>query len=52
MRSPIPLGSRSLRLYWTDDMLGAQLGGAVKNVIAIACGIVTGRDWAPTRRPG
>jgi glycerol-3-phosphate dehydrogenase (NAD(P)+) len=37
------LGSRSLRLYWTDDMLGAQLGGAVKNVVAIACGIVSGR---------
>jgi glycerol-3-phosphate dehydrogenase (NAD(P)+) len=37
------LGSRSLRLYWTDDMRGVQVGGAVKNVIAIASGIVAGR---------
>ncbi len=43
------LGSRSLRLYWTSDMLGAQLGGAVKNVIAIACGIVTGRELGQQR---
>jgi glycerol-3-phosphate dehydrogenase (NAD(P)+) len=37
------LGSRALRLYWTDDMRGVQVGGAVKNVIAIAAGIVAGR---------
>jgi glycerol-3-phosphate dehydrogenase (NAD(P)+) len=37
------LGSRTLRLYWTDDMLGVQVGGAVKNVLAIASGIVSGR---------
>jgi glycerol-3-phosphate dehydrogenase (NAD(P)+) len=37
------LGSRTLRLYWTDDMRGVQVGGAVKNVLAIACGIVAGR---------
>jgi glycerol-3-phosphate dehydrogenase (NAD(P)+) len=37
------LGSRSLRLYWTEDMRGVQVGGAVKNVLAIASGIVTGR---------
>ena len=39
------LGSRSLRLYWTDDMRGLQVGGAVKNVIAIASGIVAGRRF-------
>jgi glycerol-3-phosphate dehydrogenase (NAD(P)+) len=39
------LGSRTLRLYWTDDMLGVQVGGAVKNVLAIACGIVAGRRF-------
>jgi glycerol-3-phosphate dehydrogenase (NAD(P)+) len=38
------LGSRTLRIYWTDDMLGVQLGGAVKNVLAIASGIVVGRQ--------
>lgn len=37
------LGSRSMRLYWTGDMLGVQVGGAVKNVLAIASGIVVGR---------
>ena len=46
------LGSRSLRLYWTSDMLGAQLGGAVKNVIAIACGIVTGRELGNNAQAG
>jgi glycerol-3-phosphate dehydrogenase (NAD(P)+) len=46
------LGSRSLRLYWTDDMLGAQLGGAVKNVVAIACGVVTGRELGSNAQAG
>jgi glycerol-3-phosphate dehydrogenase (NAD(P)+) len=38
------LGSRRLRIYWTDDLIGTQLGGAVKNVLAIAAGIVEGRE--------
>ncbi len=37
------LGSRSLRIYWSSDTIGVQLGGAVKNVLAIAAGIVDGR---------
>lgn len=37
------LASRSLRLYRTDDMHGVQTGSAVKNVLAIASGIVVGR---------
>lgn len=37
------LGHKTFRLYWTDDVLGAQIGGAVKNVLAIAAGIVDGR---------
>ncbi len=32
-----------MRLYWSSDVLGAELGGAVKNVLAIAAGIVEGR---------
>ena len=36
------LGSRSFKAYWSDDVTGAQLGGAVKNVLAIACGITIG----------
>ncbi len=31
------------RLYWTDDLLGVELGGAVKNVLAIAAGILNGK---------
>jgi glycerol-3-phosphate dehydrogenase (NAD(P)+) len=38
------LGSRNLRLYWTGDIVGAQLGGAIKNVLAIAAGIVDGKQ--------
>ena len=37
------LGYRNLRIYWSGDMIGVQLGGAVKNVLAIAAGIVHGR---------
>jgi glycerol-3-phosphate dehydrogenase (NAD(P)+) len=30
------------RTYYSDDVIGAEVGGAVKNVIAIACGVVEG----------
>jgi len=32
----------SLRPYYSDDVTGAEIGGAVKNVLAIACGVVEG----------
>ena len=38
------LSSRQMRLYWTSDVVGAELGGSVKNVLAIAAGIVAGRE--------
>jgi len=31
------------RPYLSDDVAGAEIGGAVKNVLAIACGVVEGR---------
>ena len=37
------LSSRQMRLYWSSDVTGAELGGAVKNVLAIAAGVVEGR---------
>lgn len=37
------LGYKHFRLYWSDDALGVELGGAVKNVLAIAAGIVDGK---------
>lgn len=37
------IGYRHLRIYWSADLIGVQLGGAVKNVLAIAAGIVEGK---------
>jgi glycerol-3-phosphate dehydrogenase (NAD(P)+) len=34
--------SNTLRLYTNDDVIGVELGGALKNVIAIAAGVVSG----------
>ena len=36
--------SRTFRPYVTSDPIGAEIGGAVKNVVAIACGIVYGYE--------
>lgn len=44
------LSSRTLRMYAADDIVGAQVGGAVKNVIAIACGIIEGRKLGDSAR--
>jgi glycerol-3-phosphate dehydrogenase (NAD(P)+) len=38
------LGSRPFRIYRSTDLVGVQLGGAIKNVLAIAAGIVEGRQ--------
>lgn len=38
------IGQPAFRPYWTDDLIGAEIGGAVKNVLAIACGIVEGLE--------
>ena len=44
------LGTASFRPYFSDDLVGAQMGGAVKNVLAIACGIVEGRGLGDNAR--
>ena len=40
----------AFRTYWTDDVAGAEIGGAVKNVLAIACGVVEGRSLGQNAR--
>jgi glycerol-3-phosphate dehydrogenase (NAD(P)+) len=37
------LGNPSFRLYHSTDVTGVEIGGAAKNVLAIACGIAAGR---------
>ena len=44
------LGVKGFRPYITDDVIGVQLGGAIKNVIAIACGVVYGRELGESAR--
>lgn len=44
------LGGRLFRPYLTDDLIGTQIGGAVKNVIAIACGIAVGKGLGENAR--
>ncbi len=44
------LSSKTFRTYVTDDVIGAQIGGAIKNVIAIASGIVYGRGLGESAR--
>lgn len=38
------------RPYLTGDLIGAELGGAVKNVLAIACGVVEGKGLGESAR--
>jgi glycerol-3-phosphate dehydrogenase (NAD(P)+) len=44
------LSARFFRIYRSRDVIGAQIGGAVKNVLAIACGIVEGRKLGDNAR--
>ena len=44
------LGSRAFRPYLSNDVIGAEIGGAIKNVLAIACGIVEGRRLGDNAR--
>lgn len=44
------IGSKILRTYLTDDIIGTQIGGAVKNVIAIASGMIQGGNMGESAR--
>jgi glycerol-3-phosphate dehydrogenase (NAD(P)+) len=40
----------AFRIYVSSDVAGAEIGGAVKNVLAIACGVVEGRRLGQNAR--
>lgn len=44
------IGYRQFRIYASDDLKGTQIGGAVKNVLAIACGISDGMQLGDSCR--
>jgi glycerol-3-phosphate dehydrogenase (NAD(P)+) len=44
------LGTAAFRPYLSTDPIGAEVGGAVKNVLAIACGIAMGRKLGDNAR--
>ncbi len=46
----LALSTATLRLYRTTDVMGAQLGGALKNVMAIACGATIGAGLGDSAR--
>lgn len=49
-RLALAMGSGAFRPYISDDIIGVEIGGAVKNVIAIACGMMTGAGYAENTR--
>ncbi|ACN99746.1 glycerol-3-phosphate dehydrogenase [NAD(P)+] (NAD(P)H-dependent glycerol-3-phosphate dehydrogenase) (NAD(P)H-dependentdihydroxyacetone-phosphate reductase) [Sulfurihydrogenibium azorense Az-Fu1] len=44
------LSTKTFRVYLSDDVVGAEVGGSVKNVIAIACGISDGLGFGNNAR--
>ena len=49
-RLQVSLGHGSFRPYASEDVIGVALGGAAKNVYAIACGIVDGMGLGESAR--
>ena len=47
--SPL-LARAAFRLYYSDDVTGAEIGGAIKNVLAIACGVAEGLELGQNAR--
>jgi glycerol-3-phosphate dehydrogenase (NAD(P)+) len=44
------IGQPTFRIYLSDDLAGAEIGGAVKNVLAIGCGVVEGKGLGQNAR--
>ncbi|PWR20077.1 NAD(P)H-dependent glycerol-3-phosphate dehydrogenase [Zavarzinia compransoris] len=49
-RVAVTFATRHFRPYLSDDLIGVEIGGAVKNVIAIACGIAAGKGLGSNAR--
>ncbi|MHA7868265.1 MAG: NAD(P)H-dependent glycerol-3-phosphate dehydrogenase [Salipiger thiooxidans] len=49
-RLALTMQTQAFRPYVSDDLVGVEVGGAVKNVIAIACGMMTGAGFAENTR--
>ncbi|MAM62797.1 NAD(P)H-dependent glycerol-3-phosphate dehydrogenase [Maritimibacter sp. UBA3975] len=49
-RLAVSLSGAGFRPYVSDDLVGVEVGGAVKNVIAIACGMMSGAGFAENTR--
>lgn len=49
-RLAVSLTTESFRAYISDDLIGVEVGGAVKNVIALACGMMTGAGYSDNTR--
>ncbi|WP_348525009.1 NAD(P)H-dependent glycerol-3-phosphate dehydrogenase [Pararhodobacter sp. SW119] len=50
VRLALSLSAPTFRAYVSDDLVGVEIGGAVKNVIAIACGLMTGAGHGENTR--
>ncbi len=44
------ISNKNFRPYFNNDIIGTQLGGAVKNVIAIACGVTVAKNLGENAR--
>ncbi|MBL95383.1 MAG: Glycerol-3-phosphate dehydrogenase [NAD(P)+] [Alphaproteobacteria bacterium MarineAlpha3_Bin5] len=44
------IATPTFRTYYSNDIVGTQIGGAVKNILAIACGIVVARNFGENAR--
>ncbi|BBK30801.1 glycerol-3-phosphate dehydrogenase (NAD(P)+) [Stella humosa] len=49
-RLAVTMGTATFRPYVSDDPAGVEVGGAVKNVLAIACGMAAGRGYGSNPR--
>ena len=49
-RMALSMSTGFFKTYISDDLVGVEIGGAVKNVVAIGCGMMTGAGFAENTR--